>query len=405
MKFPFFIALRHIFSKHKLSYTSFLSILSVIGLSIGVCALLLTMGILDGFERELVKKVVGFDAHIRIRTMYQFTLANPEKVDSMLETMPEVRYIIPYVHAGAMIKHENKLEGVIVEGIDPDDISKSVSVLDYINEGGFEKEINGKPCILLGMKLAEKLGVNIGNKVLLIYRSKDAGIFSKMKIKEFVVGGIYESGMSDYDDVFVYVPLKSAQSLFNLGDKLSGYQLILVDPMKAKKISREINNELGFPYIALSWMDLHQNLIRWLEVQRLPIMMVFSLILAVALFNLSSSLTMIITEKKRDIGILRSFGLNSRQLISIFGIEGLIIGLLGFGIGCILTIILAFIQNRYGIVQIPQEVYFMSKLPIHLSVENFVIGGFITIVLSLIFTIYPTKKSTKLSPADCVRYE
>jgi len=175
--------------------------------------------------------------------------------------------------------------------------------------------------------------------------------------------------------------------------------------MKAKKISREINNELGFPYIALSWMDLHQNLIRWLEVQRLPIMMVFSLILAVALFNLSSSLTMIITEKKRDIGILRSFGLNSRQLISIFGIEGLIIGLLGFGIGCILTIILAFIQNRYGIVQIPQEVYFMSKLPIHLSVENFVIGGFITIVLSLIFTIYPTKKSTKLSPADCVRYE
>ncbi|RKY49155.1 MAG: hypothetical protein DRP91_04835 [Candidatus Neomarinimicrobiota bacterium] len=405
MKFPLFIATRYIFPKQRFGYTSFLAFISIAGLSIGVCALLLTMGVLDGFEGELKNKLISFDSHIRLRTMYQLSLETPGYVDSVLSNVSEIKYVIPYVHISAMIRHGQEVEGVIVEGVRETDLKERLNIRRFIKDGRIKLDSDGIGGILVGKKLADILNAGIGDTVFLFYRGSGAGILSRMRVKKFKICGIYESGMSDYDDIFVYISLKRAQSLFNLGERFSGYQLILTEPLMADRVADKLNRKLGFPYIALSWIDLHENLVRWLKIQRFPILIVFGLILVVALFNLSSSLTMMVLEKKGEIGLLKSVGLSRKHLVIVFAIEGFIIGIVGFAIGSILALAISYLQNRFGLISIPEEVYYMSKLPMELNVENFIIGAVLTLSLSVLFTVYPALKSAKLSPTECLRYE
>ena len=406
MSLPFFIAKRHIFSRHKIGYISFISIISTIGLAVGVAALILTVSILNGFEREIKSKLMGFDAHIRLRLFYNETMDTTQWIEDTIAQYEQVVDYIPYVHSNVMIRHGREADGVVVEGIREADIRKTLNIDRFLVEGKLQFQLpDGKSGIVMGKKLAQLLQADIGDEVFLfvLHGRKDAT--RRPKIGRFQLTGIYDSGISDYDDIFVYTGLEAAQKLFNLGNKFSGYQILLDDPLQADQIAGQLNKTLGFPYHALTWNDLHSNLFEWLRVQRLPILIVFGLIAIVAVFNLVSSLMMIVIEKTRDIGILKSLGLANQKITRIFLLEGLIIGIAGTALGFALALFLAWLQNHFGLIRLPMDVYFMNQLPILLNWQQFVYVGILILLLTIIATIYPAVKAVKLPPAEALRYE
>ncbi|MCK9243705.1 MAG: ABC transporter permease [Candidatus Marinimicrobia bacterium] len=406
MAVPFFIAKRHLLSHHKIGYISFISIIATIGLAVGVAVLILTISILNGFENEIKTKLLGFDSHIRLRLFYADVMDSTLAIRSELEKMPEVECFVPYIHGAAMIRNGSETDGIIVEGIAESDIRRTLVVDQFIRRGELRFDLpDNRDGIMLGMKLAKQLGVDIGDKVYLFVLQPVSGFSKRPRIVTFTVTGLYDSGIADYDDVFVYTSLSAAQKLFNLGDQFSGYQIRLKDSRQVDKVTDYINKTLGYPYNALSWNDLHSNLFEWLRIQRIPILLIFGLIAVVAVFNIVSSLMMIVIEKTRDIGILKSVGLNNRQVTRIFFYEGLSIGIVGTLAGFGLSLLLAFAQNRFNLISIPADVYFMNSIPVLLNGWNFCVIGAIAIACAVLATLYPSYKAVRLTPSEATRYE
>lgn len=406
MSLPGFIAKRHLFSHHKIGYISLISIISIIGLAVGVTALILTISILNGFEKEIKTKLVSFDAHIRLRLLYQESMDSTNAVRDEIEKIKDVRCIAPYIHNNVIIRRGNETDGVILEGISESDINRTIDVKKFIKKGKFGFQTNGgSDGLVIGNKLSQFLNIGIGEPVYLFVMHDTKGFSYRPKISKFTVTGIYDSGIADYDDIFIYTSLGAAQRLFNMGNTFSGYQIMLDDPNKAEEVASYLNQKLGYPYHALSWIDLHINLFDWLKVQRIPILLIFGLIAVVAVFNVVSSLMMIVIEKTRDIGILKSVGMNRKQIMKIFLYEGIIIGVIGTLLGFLLTLIISWLQIRFSLISIPEDVYFMSKLPILLSWKNFLVIGILAMFFSILATIYPTLKAVHLSPSEATRYE
>ncbi len=406
MSITYFISKRHLISHHKIGYISFISIISIIGLSVGVAALILTISILNGFEREIETKLIGFDSHIRLRLFFNETVDSTSHIEERLYEYPGVRHVVPYIHIQAMIRHGKEADGVVVEGISEEDIGKTLQLSNIVTEGDIEFNLkDGSDGIVIGKKLADYLNVDLSSNVYLFAFRGLPGATGYSRVGKFKITGIYDSGMSDYDDIFVYTSLSAAQDLFELGDRFSGFQIMLDDAFQADNIAVNINEDLGYPYHALSWTDLHSTLFEWLNVQRIPILLIFGLIAVVAVFNIVSTLMMIVIEKTRDIGVLKTMGVNRAQTVSIFLLDGLIIGVAGTLLGFIISTALAWIQNRFGLISIPRDVYFMNQLPILLQWQNYLIIGIGAILFSMTATIYPALKAVKLTAAEATRYE
>ena len=406
MSLPAFIAKRHLFNRHKIGYISFISIISTVGLAVGVAALILTISILNGFENVIKEKLIGFDSHIRLRLFNGQTFKTSDEIATQLHNIPEIKSLVPYIHSTVMIRNKTETDGVILEGMTEKDIRSTLDINRFLKEGSVTfKTANGKDGLVIGRKLANNLGVKIGDTVYLFVLHSPTETSTHPRVGVFIVTGIYESGISDYDDIFIYSGLEAAQKMMNLGTQFSGFQIVLNDPFIAGKITNQINSDLGYPYHAMSWQDLHANLFEWLRVQRFPIIIVFGLIALVAIFNIVSSLMMIVIEKTKDIGILKSMGVNRKQAGRIFFIEGAIIGITGTFLGFILTFLLSWIQNKFGIISLPEDVYFMNQLPIQTEWVYFLIIGLSAIFFSIIATIYPARKAMILSPSEAIRYE
>jgi len=405
MKISSFIAKRHLFSHHRVGYISFISIISTIGLAIGVTALILTISVLNGFETELKNKLVNFDAHVRLRLLYKDSMDSTRTVYQKLDSIPAIKTIVPYIKRNVLIRKGQYTDGVMVEGINEKDIKKTLKISDFIVRGNLKfKTEEGADGIVIGRKLANYLEADIGDNVYLFNIKGQKSFSSRQKIGKFTLTGIYHSGIAEYDDIFVYTSLAACKELFDM-ENFTGFQMQIDNPENARKVASLINQKLGFPYHAFSWDDLHENLFKWLEVQRFPIIIVFGLIVLVALFNLVSALTMIVIEKTKDIGILKSLGLNKLQIISIFVQESFLIGISGVILGFLLTLLLSWLQNNYGLISIPEEVYFMKNVPVLLRIKDFVIIGGAALFCSLLATIYPAFKASSVFPSEIIHYE
>ncbi len=405
MAIPLTIARRHFLSHHKFGYISFIGIVAICGLAIGVAALILTIAILNGFENEIKTKLLGFDAHIRLRLVYPGAIDSTMIVQQTLDRIPEIKSYVPYVHGGAMIRHAQETEGIIVEGLREEDLKRTLQVERFLQRGRPQLSlVDNRKGILLGSKLAQQLGVGLQDE-LYLFTFRRSGLFRQPRFLRFTVTGIYSSGIAEYDDIFVYIDLTAAQQLFDLGTSFTGYQIILKDPAMIDPVTERINAELGYPHNALSWNDLHANLFEWLRVQRFPIVLIFGLIAIVALFNIVSSLMMIVIEKTRDIGILKSLGLPNRDIARIFLYEGLIIGIVGALLGSLLALGLGWLQHKYQLIALPAEVYFMNSLPVMLRLGDFLVIGLLGVLSAALATIYPARKAAHLSPSEAIQYE
>ena len=373
------------------------------GLAIGVAVLILTLAVLDGFESEIEQKIIGFDGHIRIRGYFDRNLPEVDShLDAILSNINDITASEPYISQAAMIRVGRETHGIMVEGVPSSGIEKIIATPQFITQGEFD--LSGDGTVVMGAALANQLGLTVGKKVTLLDMANLGRPGKLPGIRQFRIIGIYDTGLKDYDETVVYMSLADAQALFGMPAQISGRIVRLRDKDETESVSAAIASE-GVLYIYETWLDRHSQLFAWLRSQKQPMIIVFGLIALVAIFNISSALTMIVMEKNRDIGVLRAMGFSRRNISQLFLVEGGLIGLIGVGLGICLALIVGFLQIRYGFFRIPAEIYFMSQLAVKFHLQQFITVGAFGFLLALVATVYPAWKASGVQPADAVRYE
>ncbi|MBU0529428.1 ABC transporter permease [bacterium] len=395
------IAFRHLKAPQKGSFTTFAAILAILGLGLGIAALVLTFSILEGFESTISEKIAQFDGHIRIEHFMNRTLKENDAVlDSALQKSPVSYSVTSYIQSPALLRKGSNADGVITIGLSK--TGRDAILSSIVTDG--TTELNPKS-IIIGKRLAEDLGLGIGDKIVLFDLQSIGRISGGQRFRQFNVTGLFHSGLLEYDQTVVYVDLADAQYIFNSSDRVSGHMLFTNNLDDVKPLYKHLESELGYPYFVLSWIDKHKILFDWINLQKWPILIIFGMISFVGIVNIISSLSMIIFEKVREIGTLLSLGLSKKHVKRIFLLEGLIIGVMGSLLGLIIAIGLATLQIKFQIFTLPEDIYFMDHIPVKINWLNTLIIISIGMISAIVASLWPVYRASKINPAEALRYE
>ena len=398
MKISSLLALKHIRSNHKSGFVKTASILSVFGLSIGIASLLITLFILNGFERVISEKITKLDGHIRIKHFlsepfdpFDYDLENKLSID--LKNVS----IGPFIQNPALFRKGQIAEGVIVEGMRIENLS---FINELIIEGSSNLSLKG---VIIGKRLADTYSIGLNDKITLF----DLSSFShnSKRFMQFTVEGIFHSGMTEYDKSSVFMNISNSKKLFDLDKKITGYVLRLKNLNDLNTISRSISSNISYPLMSITWKEKNRALYKWLSVQRRPILFIFSLITLVAVINIVSSLSMIVIDKTKQIGLLSALGMPSSKIKDIFLAKGLIIGSLGAILGSLIAVFLATMQNNFKIIGVPEDIYFMNFIPIDINYFQIITISIITLLVSCLISLWPAMRSMKIKPSQALKYE
>ncbi len=409
MSYEFFIAKRYLRSKRKTRFVSVITLISVGGVLIGVTALDFILSMMNGFEKEVRSRIIGTTAHVSVFSTYNEGIQNYQELIPGIKEVKHVENVAPYIYYKAAIASKTGSDGIVVRGIDPEkerlvtDVERNLKIGSlYLDQEGDEL-----PGILLGATLADRLGVELGDNVVL-FSLKEGSLttgWSQPKASKLKLRGIFETGMYEYDASLAYISLPTAQKLFNLGSKVTGLQVKLDNLYQADKVAKELEEKLGYHYYALDWMHMHKNLFSWMALEKYAMFIVLSLIVAVAAFNIISTLIMVVIEKRKDIGILKSMGSTNASVMKIFMFEGLVVGAVGIILGSIFGYLLCWIQRSFNIISLPPEIYFISTLPVEMRPLDFILVASAAMILTFLATVYPARRAAQLSPVEAIRYE
>ncbi|MDP0589003.1 MAG: lipoprotein-releasing ABC transporter permease subunit [Candidatus Endonucleobacter bathymodioli] len=409
---PLFIGLRYTRAKRRNHFISFISATSILGLTLGVCVLIIVLSVMNGFDRELKQRILGMVAHATI-TSPQGELHGWQ---DMLKTIPEVPGVVavaPFIDAQGMLVNNGEVKGVMVYGIDPA-YEKNVSILnDHMVQGALEDLKPGEFDMVIGGLLAQALGVGIGDKVALVLPEANinlAGIFPRLK--RFRVAGIFAVG-ADLDSNLAYIHIKDAARLMRVSEGASGIRLKMKDLFDAPKLAWDVAMQLPGRYYVQDWTRTHGRLFQAIQMEKTMIGLLLILIVAVAAFNIVSTLVMVVTDKQGDIAILRTFGASPRTIMGIFMVQGSLIGITGTVAGVLLGVISAlnipeivsWIEGVFDVHFLSPDVYFISYLPSHLMWQDVIAISVSGLVMSFLATIYPAWRASRVQPVVALRYE
>ncbi len=406
LPYQIFIAIRYLKSKKRYKGVSVNTAISIGGVAVGVMALLVVLSVMSGFQQDLQRKILGANAHIVIRNfrgMDDYT-----RVAEKLNADKDVAAFAPFVLGQVMVSYGKRAHGVYVRGIDPVAEARTTELLSHIREGGLERLYpdNDVPGIIIGKELSANLGVFIGDKVNIVSPIGEIGPMGMLpRVKQFRVVAIFEMGMFEYDTNLVLTHMRPAQEFFGMKDEITGVQLRLHDIYKATEVKKRLQKSLGFPFSVLDWMQMNKNLFSALKLEKFAMFVILVLIVLVASFNIISNLIMNVIEKSREIAILKAIGATSGGIMTVFMLQGLFIGLVGTVIGITGGYSLGFILNRYEIIKLPADVYYLSHLPVKMELIDFITVSCSALVISFLATLYPAWQAARLDPVEPLRYE
>jgi lipoprotein-releasing system permease protein len=369
----------------------------------------MALSILDGFENVVSDKIINFNSHIKVTSFGNRNLANPAlEVPYIKEQFGDnFTKILPFVSKLSIIKSKNVTEGITLLGINPESASNEFK--DFIKQGTFDLEgnINELPKIILGEKLAEKLFVKIGSRITIFSLKKDQipTPDDPPAIMQFIVSGIYESGISDYDDLNAFIEFRTAQNLFGMGDRISGYNIKVKDISKLNLLADSLQNFLHYPYYVRTIFQIHQNIFTWLELQKKPIPLVLGLIIFVAVFNIISTMLIIVLERIKTIGILRSLGSNRKLIIKLFLFHSFYLTIVGIIAGNVLAFVLSVIQIKYGVISLPETIYFVNKAPIFIHPNNYLLITCVTLIVATFASLLPAWIASRIQPISAIKFD
>jgi lipoprotein-releasing system permease protein len=408
MGYNLFLARRFLKSRKESSFISFITFISIAGTAIGVAALIIAVSVLNGFEKEITEKAVSLSSHIQITSFKPEGINDYTKVISSVRN-PEYNFGVtathPYVQREAVIKFKDKTEGIIVKGVRSSDSIFSRQRTIISGTGNLGQIDSSLSWIVIGNKLAKKLGISVDDKIFIIATVGIPSPTNTPNIKGFKVAGIYESGLKEFDDVLLYVDMKDAQKLFNMGNYVTGVELFLNDINRIKDVTNQLKIKVDYPNNnAKSVYQSYKGLFTWVELQKKPIPIVLGLIIAVAAINIIGFLLMLVLEKTETIGILKSLGATNGDITKIFFYQGMFISVIGIIIGNLLGFGLCLIQLKYDIIKIP-ELYYMTHVPLVIDWNIGITITLIALALSIFVTVIPSYLASRLNPVTSLRFK
>jgi lipoprotein-releasing system permease protein len=416
MKYEWFIGLRYLKAKRKQTFISIITLISIVGVAVGVMTLIVVLAVMNGFEKNLKEKFLGTQAHLHLIKATQEAFDHYEDVMKEVEEVKGVVSAAPFIFNQVMLSSESNVFGVVLNGVDPDRVGKVTDLARNMRAGRLQdlKGESDSPGIILGAELAKHLGVTLNDAIQVI---SPLGTMTPMgmmpKMKRFRVIGIFYSGMYEFDNTLAYVSIESAQKFFDMGARVTGIEIKTNDIYRVKEIGKEIRQKLKFPFWTRDWMEMNRNLFSALKLEKTAMFIILVLIVLVAALNIISTLIMVVMEKHKDIAILKSMGTPSKGILRIFIIEGGIIGVVGTALGTILGLsiafnldkIVGFLENRFGFKIFSPDVYYIEKFPSQVNPMDVGLIVATAILISLLATLYPSWRASKLDPAEALRYE
>ncbi len=414
LPYELLIGLRYTRAKRRNHFISFISLISMLGIGLGVAALIVVLSVMNGFQKELRTRILGVASHIQITGINGELNADWQSIAAQAARHPAVRAAAPFVQSQAMFTVDGGVKGALVRGILPDAEERVADFRKTIKSGSLDDLKPGEFGVVLGADLARALRVFTGDKVTLIAPQgtvTPAGVVPRLK--SFRVVGIFEVGMYEYDSGLALIHLADAQKLYQMEDRVSGVRLKVDDLFMAPRVGRELAGLIDANAWISDWTKSHANFFRAVQIEKNMMFIILSLIVAVAAFNLVSTLVMAVTDKQADIAILRTLGARPLSIMAVFVIQGALVGFIGLGLGIAggvalalnIDVVVPFIQNLFGVQFLSKEVYYISDLPSDLQWGDVWGVTLIAFVLALLATLYPSWRASRVNPAEALRYE
>ena len=412
LPYEIFVGLRYLRAKRRTRTISLNTFISITGITLGVAALIGTLGIMTGFKEDMQAKILGTTSHVVIQPRGQQTMAGYPEVIQQVEDVPGVVAATPYIFKQVLLTSKTGVRGVALRGIDPDKEPEVTEIIKNVKSGAVQDlavpdasaPTDAKPGIIVGKELALRLRVVVGDRINVV---SPVGPISALgmtpKIRPFRVVGLFESGMYEYDASLAYISLEEAQRFFSLGRTATGIQVKVEDVFTADAVAKRIDARLGIGYRARDWMLLNRNLFSALRLEKTMMFLLLVLITLVASFNIVGTLTMIVNEKQREIAILKAMGATPHAIMRIFMLNGVVIGLTGTAIGIPLGYTFLYLIENYF--TFDPTVYFLSHIPVHVKALDVLLVSCSAILISFAATLYPSWQAAKLAPVSALRYE
>jgi lipoprotein-releasing system permease protein len=413
VRYEILVGLRYTRAKRCNHFISFISAISMAGIALGVAALIVVLSVMNGFQKELRTRILGVASHVQISGANN-QLADWQSVAKLALEDKRVKGAAPFVNAQGMLAAGQAVRGSVVRGIIPEREAEVAEIGLHMRAGKLEALRAGEFGIVLGSELARALGVLTGDKVALIAPQglvTPAGVIPRLK--QFTVVGLFEVGMFEFDSGLALVHLEDAQKLYQMGDTVSGVRLRLEDLFASRSVSRDLMARFDRDYFATDWTRSHANFFRAVEIEKRVMFIILLLIVAVAAFNIVSTLVMLVTDKQADIAILRTLGASPGSIVQIFMVQGALIGIIGTLAGLVLGVLVGFnvdtvvpfVENLLGFKFLAKDIYYISDLPSDVQLGDVTTIGIVSLVLSFIATLYPSWRASRTNPAEALRYE
>jgi lipoprotein-releasing system permease protein len=412
VRFELFVARRHLLPHRGRLFLSFITMITVGAVTVGVMALIVVLAVMNGFEREVKTRIIGTNAHVILLRYGEDGIAGADSLAGRIAKLPDVVAVAPFVYAKAMMVANGRADGGVIKGIDVTREDQVTEVSRYMETvpgaPPLVPEQGGTPGIVLGVHLADGLGLTIGEKVQLISPKGSAPTPMGFvpRVRTFVVSGVFRSGMYEYDAGMAFIDIAQAREFFDLGDRVTALEIKVRDMYRAPQIAESILVDVGgFPYRTNDWINLNSNLFSWMQTEKRVMFVILALIVLVAAFNVASLQIMLVKMKRREIGILKSMGTTESTIRQLFVFEGVVVGAIGLVIGSAIGLSLCWLLERYKFIKLPGDVYFIDTLPVRVELADVLAIEFAVLALSALATLIPAWWASRFDPVEAIRHE
>ncbi|MFA5859038.1 MAG: lipoprotein-releasing ABC transporter permease subunit [Elusimicrobiota bacterium] len=407
MNWELFISKRYLAGKRRQVFTLFTTIIAIAGVIVGVAALVVTFAIMTGFQEEIRDRILGTQAHITVMTFSREGIVESTFTVTQILAVKDVAACAPFIVSQGLIRYRGNNQGVMINGIRPKDGLKVTDLTKRLVAGTWSSLDSKNENVILGSELAKNLGIYPDDEIILMSfnDTQNMAMMTIPKMRKYKVTGLFESGMYEFDNTFVFMNLQTAQEFLGLGKQISGYQVKVNNFYGADLTAKKIQSEVKGFYIARSWMKMNKNLFSALKIEKLAMTIVLVLIILVAAFNVLSTLMMTTMEKTKDIAVLTALGAEPRNVMRIFVFQGAMIGVVGTIAGILTGVGVSMLLKYTNFISLPADVYYITRIPVRIVWQDLLLIGMVSIIISILSTLYPAGKAAKIDPAKALRTE
>ncbi len=393
MSWHFFIAKRYLWSKRRHPFVGVVSTISVLGIMVGVAALIAVLAVMNGFDQDLKSRIIGMRSHLVIEKEEAFS--DYPAVAAALQKIDSVKAYSPYVEGQALLQVGEWGAGVLLRGIDTEKEKQVSKFFDYMQQGTLSNDEGG---VAVGVELARRAHLQIGSEVLIATQNTK-------KPAHFRVEGIFSSGMFEYDANLLFVNLASAQKLYEIPGAVSGLSVELKNVDRAQSAQEKIQTLLNYPFVVRTWMDMNRTLFSALKLEKIVMFLILALIILVACLNIAGSLTILVMDKTKEIGVMRALGATSGDMVKVFATDGLVLGALGSLTGLVMGTLICWVLGHTSLLDLPKEIYYVDRIPVQMNSWDTALVVLVAVVLSFLSALYPAWTAGRLDPVKALRYE